>query len=222
VGREPDAFLSGLVLSVAAPKLTVGLTGGIGSGKSTVGRLFEAQGIAVIDADAIAHALTAPGGAAIPAVREAFGSEFIDSSGALDRARMRQLVFAKPEARGQLEAIIHPLVRAATARAQAEATSPYCILMIPLLVEAACRDPQWRARFSRILVVDCLEATQLDRVMSRSGLAAEEVQRIMAVQATREERLKQADDVIDNNGSSEALAPQVTRLHQRYLQLASA
>jgi len=205
---------------------TVGLTGGIGSGKSAVGAEFEKLGVTVVDSDAIAHALTAPGGAAIEPIRTAFGAPFIGADGAMDRVRMRERVFQAPEERTRLEAILHPLIRAeseAQARAAvAAATAPaYVILMIPLLVEAARRDPQWRARFDRIAVVDCSEATQVRRVMARNGFTEEAVRRIMAAQASRAERLAAADDVIDNEGAPAALVPQVARLHRAYLQLAA-
>jgi dephospho-CoA kinase len=200
----------------------VGLTGGIGSGKSTVGAQFERLGAAVIDTDAIAHRLTAPGGAAIAAIRAAFGASFIGADGAMDRARMREHVFRLPEERARLEAILHPLIRAATEQARHAATgSPYVILVIPLLVEAARRDPRWRARFDRVAVVDCSTATQVRRVMARNGIDAQAVQRILDAQAGRAERLAAADDVIDNDGDAQALAPQVGRLHQMYLRLAA-
>lgn len=199
---------------------TVGLTGGIGSGKSTVGAGFAAHGVAVIDADAIAHALTAPGGAGIAPLRAAFGAEFIDADGAMDRARMRARVFAQPEERARLEAILHPLIRSETARAAAAAVAAsgyqYHILMIPLLVEGAARDKRWRERFDRILVADCSEATQVARVMTRDGFDEPAVRRIMAAQASRTERLAAADDVVDNDGEVGKIAPQVARLHAEY------
>lgn len=199
---------------------SVGLTGGIGSGKSTVGEAFAAHGVAVVDTDAIAHAMTAPGGPAIEAIRAAFGPRFIGADGAMDRAVMRDWVFKNPEERLRLEGLLHPLIRAETARQSAAATSPYVILMIPLLVEASRRDAQWRARFDRVAVVDCSEATQIARVMSRNGFTEEAVRRILEAQATRAERLAAADDVIDNDGAPERIAPQVLRLHGHYLELA--
>lgn len=205
---------------------TVGLTGGIGSGKSTVGAGFAAHGVAVIDADAIAHALTAPGGAGIAPLRAAFGAEFIDADGAMDRARMRARVFAQPEERARLEAILHPLIRSETARAAAAAVAAsgyqYHILMIPLLVESAARDKRWRERFDRILVADCSEATQVARVMTRDGFDEPAVRRIMAAQASRTERLAAADDVVDNDSEVGKIAPQVARLHAEYRRLARA
>jgi dephospho-CoA kinase len=199
-------------------KPTVCLTGGIGSGKSSVARLFEARGVAVIDADALAHELTAPGGAAIPAIRAAFGPEVIDERGALDRERMRQHVFGDPAARKRLEGILHPMIRDESERQRAAATSAYVILMIPLLVESG--DP--RRRCDRVLVVDCPEAEQVRRVMLRSNLGRAEVEAIMATQASRAERLAHADDVIDNGGDPDRLGPQVEALHARYLSLAGA
>jgi len=199
-------------------KPTVCLTGGIGSGKSSAARLFEARGVAVIDADALAHELTASGGAAIPAIRAAFGGEIIDERGALDRERMRQQVFRDPAARKRLEAILHPMIRDESERRRAAATSAYVILMIPLLVESG--DP--RGRCDRVLVVDCPEPEQIRRVMLRSNLARTEVEAIMATQASRAARLAVADDVIDNGGDPDRLGAQVEALHARYLSLAGA
>jgi len=198
-------------------RFTVGLTGGIGSGKSTVARAFEARGIEVVDADALAHGLTAPGGAAIPALRAAFGAALIDASGALDRAAMRRLAFADPGARQRLEAILHPLIRAETDRLALGARSPYVILMIPLLVESG--NP--RARCDRVLVVDCPEEEQIRRVMARSGLPRADVEAIMATQVGRASRLAAADDVVDNSGEPAGLDARVEILHRRYLDLAS-
>jgi len=198
-------------------RFTVGLTGGIGSGKSTVAHAFEAHGVEVIDADALAHGLTAPGGAAIPALRTAFGNEVIDASGALDRARMRRIAFADASARQRLEAILHPMIRAETDRLARSARSAYVILMIPLLVESG--DPH--ARCDRVLVVDCPEEEQVRRVMARSGLPRAEAEAIMATQASRAARLAAADDVVDNSGKPSGLAAQVATLHRRYLDFAS-
>jgi len=196
----------------------VGLTGGIGSGKSAVADLFAAQGARIIDADVIAHTLTAPQGAAMPAIRAAFGEAMITAEGALDRAAMRARVFAEPQERQRLEAILHPLIRAETDRQAAASLglAPYVVLVIPLLVESGA----YRGRVDRLVVVDCPEATQISRVMARNGLSAEEVERIMQTQATRAQRLAVADDLIDNGGGLAALAPQVLRLHRKYLELA--
>ena len=199
---------------------TVGLTGGIGSGKSTVGREFEARGIAVVDADAIAHQLTAPGGAAISLIRDAFGAAYITPEGALNRVQMRAHVFSQPDERRRLEAILHPMIHAETGRQADAADSAYRVLMIPLLIEACKTDPAWRARFDRILVVDCEEATQVARVMLRSSLTEGAVKAVMASQASRHERLDHADDVIDNDGAPGQLAAKVEALHHLYLRLA--
>ena len=198
-------------------RFSVGLTGGIGSGKSAVAELFAGHGIAVIDADAIAHELTRPGGAAIAPIRAAFGQAVIGADGALDRDRMRRLAFDDPAARKKLEAILHPLIRGQSARLAERAAGAYLIHVIPLLIESGVD----RSRIQRVLVVDCPETLQLERVRQRSGLSEEEVRAIMAAQATRAERLARADDVIDNGGSRDALATQVARLHEKYLSLAA-
>lgn len=192
---------------------TVGLTGGIGSGKSLVADLFAAHGAAIIDTDLIAHQLTMPGGLAIPAIGTAFGAGFIDADGAMDRAKMRQLVFADADAKQRLEAILHPLIQQECERAAANADGAYLMFAVPLLVESG----RWRQRVTRILVVDCPEQQQIERVMRRSGLTEPQVRAIMAAQASRAERLAAADDVIVNDGPVTALAPQVERLHAQYL-----
>ncbi|MGF6182519.1 dephospho-CoA kinase [Massilia sp. UYP32] len=194
---------------------SVGLTGGIGCGKSTVAELFAGLGATIIDTDAIAHSLTAAHGAAMPAILAEFGPDFATPDGALDRARMRSLVFTDAGARGRLEAILHPRIRDATAAAAAIATGPYVIFAVPLLIESGT----WRDRVSRVLAVDCSEDTQVARVMQRSGLSDDQVRAIMATQVTRAQRLAAADDVIDNDDGLEALLPQVIRLHERYLAL---
>lgn len=202
--------------------MVVGLTGGIGSGKSTVASEFGKLGVPVVDADAIAHGLTAPVGPGIEPIRAQFGERFIGSDGAMDRSHMRAHVFANPEARKQLEAILHPLIRAETARQLAALDAPYCLLMIPLLVEAAAGNPlHWRDRYDRILVADCSEDTQVRRVMARNGFDQQAVRRIMDTQASRAQRLLRADEVIDNDGDLAALRPQVLRLHQSYLRMAA-
>ena len=195
----------------------VGLTGGIGSGKSAVADLFAQRGIKAIDADAIAHDLTVAGGAAMPAIRAEFGAAAADASGALDRAAMRTIVFADPSARKRLEAILHPMIRRESERQLLAATtiSPYAILMAPLLIESA----DYRKRVDRIAVVDCAETTQIARVMHRNGIAKSEIERILAAQATRAERLAAADDIIHNDGDFAALPPQIERLHLQYLAL---
>ncbi len=195
---------------------TVGLTGGIGSGKSAVAALFAERGIAVIDTDEIAHELTRPGGAAIEPIRAAFGAGAIGADGALDRTRMRKLVFGSLAEKKKLEAILHPLIREESLRRGERADSAYAILVVPLLAEGGID----RSRYQRVLVVDCAEVQQIDRAMRRSGLSEKEVGDILATQATREQRLALADDVIDNRGPPEALEPQVSRLDEKYLTLA--
>lgn len=195
----------------------VGLTGGIGSGKSAAATLFEEFGAAVVDTDAIAHALTAPGGTAIAPIRDAFGDEVVAPNGALDRAAMRRKVFTDAQAKGRLEAILHPMIRAEADRRSAAARAPYVVLVVPLLVESG----GYRSRVQRVTVVDCPEAVQVARVMSRSGLSAEEARAIMAAQVGREARLAVADDVIDNGGELAALRPQIEALHRRYLEMAA-
>ena len=195
------------------PRFSVGLTGGIGCGKSTVADLFADRGASLVDTDVIAHQLTVPGGAAMPALLQEFGAAFATPDGAMDRARMRELVFADPGARTRLEAILHPMIRTATVAAAEAATGAYLIYVVPLLVESG----NWRTRVQRILAIDCQEATQIARVMARSGLAETQVKAIMAAQASRQQRLDAADDVIDNDGDLDALLPQVERLHRFYL-----
>ena len=180
----------------------IGLTGGIGSGKSTVAALFAELGAAVIDADAISRSLTAAGGRAIPAIREQFGDAMVAADGAMDRQAMRERVFRDPGARARLEAIIHPLVGRITQEQgdQALRAGARCLVHdVPLLVESGRR---WRAQVDRVIVVDCDTATQQARVTARSGLSAEEVGRIIAQQASRAQRLACADMVIFNQGLS--------------------
>ncbi len=198
-------------------RLAVCLTGGIGSGKSSVARHFAERGIEVVDADELAPELTRSGGAAIAPLVEEFGAAALDAGGALDRARMRRIAFADPAARARLESILHPLIRAAAERRVAAATSPYVILVIPLLVESGAP----RRRCDRVLVVDCPEEEQVRRVMLRSNLRRDEVLAIIATQASRAARLEHADDVIDNGGDASRLAPQVELLHRRYLAAAA-
>lgn len=200
-----------------SPPFSIGLTGGIGCGKSTVANLFAALGAAIIDTDVIAHQLTAPGGIAIGAIENTFGSHFLTPEGAMDRIAMRRHVFDNAAARKRLEAILHPLIREETARAAVTTPGTYPIFVVPLLLES----PQWRQRTSRILVVDCAEETQISRVMARSGMTREEVVAIMAAQTSRAMRLEKADDIIDNDSDAQSLPPQVARLHAMYARLAS-
>jgi dephospho-CoA kinase len=179
--------------------LRIGLTGGIGSGKSTVGQMLQARGAALIDADVIARHVTAAHGAAMPAIARTFGPNFITADGALDRERMRAHVFSQPQAKQALEAIIHPLVAQETQRQAQEALAKghnTLVFDVPLLVESGAR---WRMQVDRVLVVDCTEATQIQRVMTRNGLSRETVQSIIAAQASRAQKLAAADWVIDND-----------------------
>ena len=195
----------------------VGLTGGIGSGKTQVSNTFEALGVPVIDTDLISHAVTAPNGLAIPAIREAFGDAVIDPSGKLDRVKMRELVFRDEKARHKLEAILHPHIANVTmASISQHSDAPYVVLVVPLLAESA----QWIDRCDRILVIDCEVQTQIDRVMARSGMTREQVLAIIATQATREARRAIANEVIVNESTIEALTQQVKRLHDFYLNMA--
>lgn len=196
----------------------VGLTGGIGSGKSTVADAFAAMGVPVIDTDAIARDLTAPGGAALDAIRTIFGEAVMQADGTLDRATLRRRVFADAAARHRLEAILHPAIRQRVEQALARLTAPYGLVVIPLLVETGA----YRDMLQRTLVVDCPEEMQVTRVMARSGLVRDEVMAILAAQATRAERLADADDVILNTASPDVLRAEVASLHQRYLRLAAA
>lgn len=197
----------------------VGLTGGIGSGKTTVADLFAKHGVSVVDTDVIAHRITAPGGAAMPLIEQAFGAQYVASDGALDRAKMRALVFSDDAAKAKLEAITHPLIRAETEREREAATGPYVVIVVPLLVESGT----WRSRVDRVLVVDCGLDTQIARVMRRNAFSREQVLAIIARQATREARLAAADDVVVNDDTPfEQLSEEVRRLHRRYLTLARA
>lgn len=197
----------------AVRRLVVGLTGGIGSGKSAAADRFAAHGATVVDTDAIAHALTAPGGVAIPHIAAAFGPDMITADGRLDRERMRALVFAEVDARRRLEAILHPMIRSESERRCATAPGRYVILAVPLLIESG----SYRDRCDRICVVDCPEALQIARVRARSGLTEEQVRAILAAQIGREARLAAADDVIDNGGTLDDLSRQVDALHQSYM-----
>jgi dephospho-CoA kinase len=198
--------------------LVVGLTGGIGSGKSAAAEEFGRLGATVVDSDAISHRLTQPGGAAIAQLRQLFGADFVDPAGALDRTKMRALVFRDPAAKRKLEELLHPMIRAESERAIAMASGPYVVHVVPLLIES----PGYRQRVTRVLVVDCPESVQADRVRRRSGLSEDEVQRIIGAQIRREDRLAAADDVIDNSGAIDALHKQVRELHARYLSLSRA
>jgi dephospho-CoA kinase len=197
-------------------KLRVGLTGGIGCGKSTVTDLFAARGVSIVDTDRIAHELTGANGAAMPALLAEFGASCATADGAMNRVWMRELVFAEPSAKARLEALLHPLIRATALASADAATGSYVIFAVPLLIESG----SWRERVARVLVIDCPESLQVARVMARNGFTRSQVEAIMATQASRQARLAQADDVIDNSGDIAQLAPQIDRLHAIYLDLA--
>lgn len=196
----------------------VGLTGGIGCGKSTVAALFKECGVLVIDSDVISHQMTQSGGIAIAAIRATFGDDYIDANGALDRVLMRQLIFADHAAKLKLEAILHPLIRAQmlaqveNANINSRLASPYLLLVIPLLFETL----SYHELVHRTLVVDCAETTQVARTIQRSGLDEQAVRAIMASQITRAERLRLADEIIQNDGNLDALRQQVRQLHLNY------
>jgi len=197
--------------------LVIGLTGGIGSGKSAVANAFAAASIDVTDTDALAHALTAPGERGYEEVLAAFGPDFRQTDGTIDRAALRRLVFADAAARARLEAILHPLIRSAARHEVAAWTSPYGVLVVPLLLERGGLEG-----VDRVLVVDCPEDEQVRRVVARSGLTEADVRAIMATQLSRGERLARADDTLDNAGPLSAIAPQVSALDLRYRALAAA
>jgi dephospho-CoA kinase len=203
----------------AGAGLIVGLTGGIGSGKSAAAEHFAALGAVVVDTDAIAHELTGPGGPAMPALLAAFGDGIIAADGRFDRAAMRRLVFADPAARKRLESILHPMIRTQSdlrCRQALDEGAPYVVLVVPLLVESG----DYRQRVARVVVVDCDDELRVARVAARSGLDRGEIERIMSTQASREDRLAAADDVIDNSGGRDELAAEVEKLHFVYVSLA--
>ena len=196
--------------------LRVGLTGGIGSGKSTVAALLAAHGAAVIDTDLIARQLTLPGGAAIRAIADTFGAELIAADGALDRTRMREIVFADPLQKRRLEAILHPLIGIETDRQASKASGLVIVFDVPLLVESGNR---WRAEVGKVLVIDCTEATQIERVVVRSGWTRKAVQAVIGQQAPRALRRACADAVIFNDGiAPEQLAAEVGAIWQHWAQ----
>ena len=195
----------------------IGLTGGIGSGKTAVSDLLAKFGAGIVDTDLIAHQMTAPHGAAMALIEKQFGPEFITVDGALNRDKMRSLVFTKPEARKSLEAITHPLIRQETIRQGLDLSKkgvPYLVFVVPLLIESG----SWMDLINRLVLVDCPKETQIQRVMQRSNLPREDVERVLAAQARREERLKHADIVIKNQGSLKDLEVEVQNLHQKLLQ----
>lgn len=191
----------------------VGLTGGIGSGKSKVAGMFAELGAGVVDTDAISHELTGVAGRAMPAIASRFGAGYLKPDGSLDRALMRELVFDDPQAKRQLEEILHPLIGTEARARIGDAREPYVILVVPLLLETGA----YGDVLSRVLVVDAAESQQIERTMARSRLSADEVKAIMAAQLPRAERLKRADDVIANDGDIDTLKARVQSLHERYL-----
>ncbi len=196
----------------------VGLTGGIGSGKSKASEFFASHNVDIIDTDQVSHTVTQPQGVAIQPIKEAFGDIYITAEGALDRAKMRERVFSDDESRKKLEAILHPLIQQEVSHQIKLTQSPYAIIVVPLLVETG----SYRDKIQRILVIDCDEAQQISRTMTRSKLDEQTVRDIMAIQAFRQERLTHADDVISNNQDLTYLQKQVDDLHKKYLVLASA
>ena len=198
-------------------RLLIGLTGGIASGKSTVAQRFMDLGVPVIDADVAAREVVAPGKPGLQQVIDRFGSRVVAENGELDRRALREIVFSDPDARRDLEAILHPLIRAEMDRRAAVAVGPYIVMAIPLLIEGGSRD-----RVDRMLVVDVDEAVQLQRVMARDHCSAEQAQAILASQAPRSARLAAADDVLPNGGTVTELRQAVDALHQQYLRLAAA
>lgn len=195
----------------------VAITGGIGSGKTTVANQFAKLGIEVVDADVIAREVVEPGTPALAAIAAHFGSEVITPDGQLDRRRLRERVFTDPQAKGWLNTLLHPLIRTEMQRQCAAARSPYCLLVVPLLVEN-----RLTALANRVLVIDVDEATQIERTCRRDGVSYEQAQAILAAQASRAERLTAADDVLDNqNGTPEAIKSRILALHETYLAFAS-
>ena len=194
--------------------LRIGLTGGIASGKTTVANLFADFGIDIVDTDIVAREVVEPGQPALEEIRLAFGNALINDSGRLDRAAMRTIVFSDERRRKELEAILHPKIRAETMRQSAAARPPYHLVVVPLLAESPMK-----AEMDRILVVDCDEAVQLERLLERDAGGEEQARRIIASQASRAERLAIADDVITNDGDLDETRAQVARLHRKYLSL---
>jgi dephospho-CoA kinase len=197
-------------------KFVVGLTGGIGTGKSAAAEEFARLGATVVDTDAIARELTEAGGAALPLIQGHFGKAFITARGAMDRDAMRKHVFSDPAAKQALERLLHPMIRAEADRRIAASTGPYVVYVVPLLIESGGQ----RDRVSRILVLDAPETLQLERVRARSGLSDKEIRSIIAQQAARQARLAAADDVIENSGTLDALRKQVAALDARYRKMA--
>jgi len=194
----------------------VALTGGIGSGKSTIARYFAASGVDIIDADVIAREVVEPGTPALQAIIERYGDAILTEQGTLQRSRLREIIFATPDEKTWLNALLHPLINARTQQLKAQAASPYVLWVVPLLVEN-----RLQRQADRVLVVDTDEETQLRRTLQRDNVSLEQAKRILAAQATRQQRLDCADDIIDNSGAPEKALPQVAKLHQLYLKLAA-
>lgn len=192
----------------------VGLTGGIGSGKSTIAERFRARGAEVIDTDILAREVVEPGTEGLAAIQQHFGTEVLNPSGQLDRARLREIIFSHPDQRAVLEKLLHPLIRARMAERLSASTAPYALLVIPLLVEK-----NWQPEVDRILVIDVPTAMQVARARQRDGTDESQIQAIIDSQISREQRLKWADDVLKNDGPIESLDSEIARLHQRYLTL---
>ncbi|MBN7818248.1 dephospho-CoA kinase [Bowmanella yangjiangensis] len=197
--------------------LVIGLTGGIGSGKTKVSDLFADLGIDIVDADLLAREVVEPGTPALKEITEHFGAEILQADGQLDRRALRERIFANPQEKSWLNSLLHPLIRQLMQTRSRQAKSPYCILAIPLLVEN-----QLHQLVDRILVVDVKESIQCSRVVARDQVSEAQAEAILASQASRQQRLAAADDIIDNSGQVEALIPQVNKLHQQYLTLANS
>ncbi|MDU0810671.1 MAG: dephospho-CoA kinase [Burkholderia sp.] len=196
---------------------TIGLTGGIGSGKTTISRLFAARGASIIDADLIAHRLTASDGLAIPYIVSAFGIEYIAEDGSLNRSKMRSLIFSDDAAKKHLEAIIHPLIRKEMDRERFSIKGPYLLLVIPLLVESS----MWKTHIARVLTIDCNIEMRIARIMRRNNnLMREQIEKMIACQASREAYIAIGDDLIANNSILNKLDTKVDELHKRYIALA--
>ncbi|OWY76036.1 MULTISPECIES: dephospho-CoA kinase [Pantoea] len=198
------------------PPYTVALTGGIGSGKSTIAGYFAASGVDIIDADVIAREVVEPGTPALQAIIERYGDAILTEQGTLQRSRLREIIFATPDEKTWLNALLHPLINARTQQLKAQAASPYVLWVVPLLVEN-----RLQRQADRVLVVDTDEETQLRRTLQRDNVSLEQAKRILAAQTTRQQRLDCADDIIDNSGAPEKALPQVAKLHQLYLKLAA-
>ncbi|MBJ7222884.1 MULTISPECIES: dephospho-CoA kinase [unclassified Brenneria] len=195
----------------------VALTGGIGSGKSTVADEFAKLGVTIIDADIIARQMVEPGKPALEAIKRRFGDTILNADGSLNRAALRQRIFSSPEDKRWVNNLLHPLIHAETQAQIQAAAVPYVLWVVPLLVENGLQQ-----RAQRVLVVDVNRDTQLERTLARDGVSRQQAENILAAQATREQRLAYADDIIDNNRSQKELAPRVAQLHRRYLELAAS